>query len=326
MNSLTDPSPRKENPVISVVFSFRNEESNIPTVLKRLDDTFAPLACDYELIFVNDDSTDNSLALLEQANKENSRIKVVNMSRRWGVAECVMAGFSYTQGDAVVYMDTDLQDPPELIPQMIEKWRSGADVVNTTRLKRHGEGRFKLWATKKAYQIINYFSDVEIPMNTGDFKLLDRRVIDKLLELKEDDPFMRGLVRWVGYRQEVIYYDRDARFSGETHFPVFSRNPIRAFVNGIVSFSSIPLYFSLFMGMLVSASAFLYLFYIIITRLFFDMHLPGWPAIMATVLFLGGLILFTIGIQGLYVARIYRQVKERPLYIVQDTLGIDKKA
>ncbi|MBI5686316.1 MAG: glycosyltransferase family 2 protein [Verrucomicrobia bacterium] len=317
---------RESRLLLSVVFSFRNEEEVLPELIRRLRGTLNPLDLDYELVFVNDASTDGSLEVLLKLHEEDPRIKIINMSRRFGVSPCVIAGLRHTRGDAVVYMDADLQDPPELIPQLLEKFREGHDVVHTTRTKRLGEGRFKMWLTKQAYKTINAVSDIDIPENTGDFKLLSRRAVNQLLRLGEYDPFMRGLVRWIGFKQAHVFYERDRRFAGETHFSLLrSINPIREFIRGLTSFSEWPLYFALIVGFIVSAGAFAYLVGIVITTVFFGMHNPGWPALMVTLLFLGGTILFTIGILGIYIGRIHQDLKRRPPYIVESKIGIQNE-
>jgi dolichol-phosphate mannosyltransferase len=309
--------------LISVIFSFRNEEANIPELLKQLYCVFEKLAnndMDYELIFVNDDSTDRSFDILLQHRQENDRIKVINMSRRWGVSPCVMAGLKEAKGDAVIYMDADLQDPPELIPVLIAKWREGADVVHTTRTKRHGENVFKMWLTHIAYKIINLVSDINLVTNTGDFKLLSRSVVDEVIRLDEDDPFIRGLTTWVGFHQTHVYYEREKRFAGDTHFPLFSKGPIKEFVRGITAFSVLPLYFALIVGFVVSFGAFLYLIAVIV-MFYLGWNLPGWSAIMVTMLFLGGTILFTIGVLGIYIGKIYKAIKKRPKFIIREKIG-----
>lgn len=313
--------------LLSVVFSFRNESANLPELLTRLEKVLNPLEkWDYELIFVNDDSSDDSEAILLERQKENHRVKIINMSRRFGLAPCVLAGFEASSGDAVIYMDSDLQDPPALIPELLAKFEDGADVVHTVRTKRHGESPTKMLVTKLAYRIINFFSNIELYENAGDFKLLSRRAINAVLQLPEYDPFMRGLSTWVGFKQECVYYERDAKLNGSTQFPLFrSLNPGKEFLRGITSFSSLPLYFALFMGMAVSVFAFCYLIYIIISRVFFGMHLPGWPAMMTTTLFLGGVILFTIGILGIYIGKIYENIQGRPKYIIAEKKGFDQK-
>lgn len=186
----------------------------------------------HEMLFVNDDSSDGSLRVL-MALQEKHPITIINMSRRFGVTPCVMAGLAHAKGDAVIYMDTDLQDPPELIPQMVKKFRDGAEVVHTTRTHRDGENAIKMWVTKRAYQFINHFSEIYLPENTGDFKLLSRKVVQEILRLKEYDPYMRGLSVWFGYRQDIVLYRRESRWRGETKFPLFSKGPVREFVRGL---------------------------------------------------------------------------------------------
>lgn len=310
---------------MSVVLSFRNEEEVLDELIKRMHRALDPLELEYELIFVNDASTDGSLEKLLSLNQADRRIKIINMSRRFGPSPCVMAGLRYSRGDAVVYMDSDLQDPPEVIVKLLAKLAEGAEVVHTRRTLRKGESTIKMWLTRQAYRIINFVADIDIPENTGDFKLLSRRAVDEVLRLNEYDPFMRGLVRWVGFKQDSVPYERDVRFAGKTHFSLLrSLNPVKEFIRGLISFSELPLYFSLFLGFLVSTGAFIYLVYIVISRVFFNMHRPGWPAMMVTQLFLGGTILFTIGILGLYVGKIHREMKNRPPYIVESTAGFDE--
>jgi len=308
--------------LLSIVFSFRNEELNLEELLVRLRTVLEPLSLDHELIFVNDNSTDKSFSILEKQRETDKRIKIINMSRRFGNHPCVMAGLHYAHGDAVIYMDTDLQDPPELIPQMVEKWRQGADVVNMMRIKRLGESPLKMWVTKQAYKIINFISDIDLQENVGDFKLLSRRVVNELVKLNEYDPYMRGLVRWVGFKQEVIHYVRQARFSGETHFSIFGTGPIKEFIRGITGFSAAPLYFAMLFGVLISLMSFLLIIYVLYCK-FVEISVPGWAGPMVAILFLGGIILITNGLLGLYIGRIYNQVKNRPHYIIESTHGFE---
>lgn len=311
--------------LISVVFSFKNEEGNLPELIKRVKTAITGTGLNYEMIFVNDASTDSSLEILKAERKQDQKIKFITMSRCFGYTPCVLAGLEKAEGDAVIYMDCDLQDPPELIPQLIKKWQSGADVVHTTRTKRHGESPIKMLITRLAYKAINLFSKISIPENTGDFKLFSRRALNEVLKLREDDPFMRGLSLWVGFRQEFIYYEREQRYSGTTHFSLLrSLTPAKEFIRGVTSFSVAPLYFALFMGLAVSVCAFCYLAYIIVSRVCFGMHLPGWPAMMATMLFLGGTILFTVGVQGIYIGKIHETMKRRPGCIIEHDEGFSK--
>src|SRR5205823_3030739 len=201
-------------PVLSVVLSFRNEAENISALIARLDSMFAGQDVSYELLFVNDASTDDSVAILLREREKNPRVKILNMSRRFGVAEGVLAGMAAASGDAVVYMDADLQDPPEVIPDLIARWRSGADVVHTVRTRRHGEYPLKMWATRLAYRVIQSGSMIDLPVDAGDFKLLSRDAVDHLLRLRESDPYMRGLVVWLGFNQVFVPYERDARHAG----------------------------------------------------------------------------------------------------------------
>tara|TARA_Y100000031_G_scaffold14650_1_gene15431 strand:- start:1194 stop:1940 length:747 start_codon:yes stop_codon:yes gene_type:complete len=246
------------------------------------------------------------------------------MSRRFGIAPCVIAGFKHAEGDAVIYMDTDLQDPPELIPELLEKWREGFDVVHTTRTRREGESLFKMWLTRRAYSMINFMADIDIPQNSGDFKLLSRRAVDAVLTLDEYDPFLRGLSRWVGFKQTQVYYERESRFAGETKYSLLrSSNPYREFLRGITSFSTVPLYISLFIGFTTSFFSFLLILYTIIQRFVIKEVTSGWTSIIAVNLFLGGIILTTIGIIGIYIGKIHQDVKKRPRYFFESKMGFD---
>lgn len=305
---------------LSVIFSFYNEAAVLSELASRVISSIDNVGCDYELIFVNDESSDNSLEVLRGLAAQNERIKIVTMSRRFGVHPCVLAGLRYASGDAVVYMDADLQDPPEQIPAMVEKYRLGADVVNMTRSDRRGESATKMWITRMAYKVINRLSDIPIPENTGDFKLLSRRVVDHLLTFRESDPFMRGLVYWVGFRQDTIHYVRESRFAGDTHFSMFGSGPAKEFLRGLTSFSVVPLYMSLFIGLLATLIAFGNIALILVMKLM-GKTLPGWTAIMTSTLFLGGTMHICIGIIGIYVGKMYTDSKQRPLYIVKDLIG-----
>lgn len=312
--------------IISVVFSFRNEEQVLPVLVERTARLFEGAlsqSYDYELIFVNDGSTDRSLETLLMLRETNRRIKIINMSRRFGFTPCVIAGLTEAMGDAVIYMDADLQDPPELIPELVRKWQEGAHVVHTIRTKRHGENPVKMGVTAAAYKLINFFSDVDFHENAGDFKLLSRNAVRHILQLGEHDPYLRGLSIWIGFKQDTVLYERDKRYSGESKYGLFkSLNPYKEFIRGVTSFSASPLYFALILGFLVAIASFVALIHVIYTKLIGD-NIPGWTAIMAAILFLGGVILFTIGILGVYMARIYEQIKGRPRYIVNNRIGFD---
>lgn len=307
---------------LSLVFSFRNEEEVLSELVRRLDQVLNSIG-EYELIFVNDCSTDNSLLLLQALRTANKRIKILNMTRPFGVTPCVLAGLAEAKGDAVIYMDSDLQDPPEVIPDLVKKWEEGADVVHTIRTGRDGESIGKIFLTKVAYKIIRLFSDIELIENAGDFKLLSRRAVSEILKLREFDPYMRGLSVWIGLKQEKVFYQRDPRFAGQSKFGLLSSiNPYREFIRGVTSFSSLPLYFALLFGFFVSVISFVFLGGVLIYKLL-DYPLPGWTAIMTAILFLGGTILFTIGVLGIYMGGIYNEVKGRPKFVVQEKIGFE---
>ena len=304
--------------LISIIFSFRNEEENIPELLSRITKMFdSHLESKYllELIFVNDFSSDNSLNLLIEKSK-TIPIKVLNMSRRFGVGPCVIAGLEFSKGDAVIYMDSDLQDPPELIPELIKKFETGFDVIHTQRTKRLGENVFKMGVTSFAYKIINRFADIELPINAGDFKLLSRRAVNEVLNMKERDPYIRGLSVWVGFKQTLIPYVRQPRYSGKTQFKVLSKGPIFEFVRGVTSFSTVILFSSLLAGFFGLMISFGLILYIIIAK-FNGLVTSGITTIVLTVSTLSSLILISNGILSIYVAKLFEQTKNRPLYIVE---------
>lgn len=312
-------------PVVSVVLSFYNERAIIPELLMRLRAVLRAQRQDglirsYELIFVNDASTDGSADLLRGEIASADDVVLVNMSRNFGVSECVYAGFRHARGDAVIYMDADLQDPPELIPTLLQHWRDDpeAEVVYTTRRRREGESAFKLLLTRIGYRFVNKISDIDLPVDSGDFKLLSRRVVDQLLAMEEKLPYIRGLVSWVGFKQVQVFYDRAPRFDGRrgTKFPVLSRRVIYGYLDrALISFSDAPLKASLILGFLFASLAGLYLIVVLFQKLM-GWYEPGWPAIMATMLLLGGIQLVVLGFVGLYINVIFLEVKKRPPYIV----------
>jgi glycosyltransferase involved in cell wall biosynthesis len=320
--------PAPAPPTISVVLSFRNEEACIPELITRLRAVFAAERKaghmgSHELIFVNDASTDNSEMILRAHAVGNDDIRIINMSRNFGGSPCVLAGMEYSSGDLVIYMDADLQDPPELIPQLIAVWRSEPDVgvVHTVRTDREGESWLKLKITRLGYQILHMTSTIKLPIETGDFKLLTRVVVEHLVAMKEKRPFMRGLVCWVGFKQKSVSYKREARFGGDTKFPLFSYRVIGNFLDSaLISFSDAPLRLATLAGMISSTMALLFIIYVFIEK-FRGHNLPGWSATMTAVLFLGGTQLLCTGLQGLYISSIFEESKRRPNYIVRDTFG-----
>lgn len=309
--------------LLSIVVSFRNEEDVLGEFIKRLQNALAPIQIDYEILFVNDASTDRSLEILKEEARQNRHIKVINMSRNFGNAECMHAGFKYSSGDALVYIDADLQDPPELIPKMLEEFNKGVDVVYTVRLSREGESWTKRLATKIAYRVLRKTSKIDLPVDAGDYKLMSRRVVDEVVRLHEKHPMIKALVTWVGFKQVPLFYHREKRFAGGSHFPLLQGAGLRVFIMGLTAFSMLPLNVALVLGFVISFLSLVYLFGIFIMY-FLGMNIPGWTALMAIVLILGSTQLLTLGFMGIYMGRIYDEVKNRPNYIVESLIGFEK--
>ncbi|MBT7525696.1 MAG: glycosyltransferase family 2 protein, partial [Rhodospirillales bacterium] len=307
----------------SVVYSFRNEEENIPTLIERTRKALETAVSEFEIIFVNDDSTDESLKLLKQFSDEDSRIRVLNMSRRFGPTECLMAGLKYSSGQAVVFLDSDLQDPPELIPELVGEWHKGADVVHTVRRQRDGETRARTALTSLAYRFINICSDINLPVDAGDFKLLSRRAVEHVLTMKESRPYIRGLIAWVGLHQTVVEYVRHGRYGGTPHFRFYGTSALFQLLNGLTSNSALPIYLMLiFGGLLFVISMALGIAALILT----SGPVGGMSTYTFLALFLSmwGTILLALGALGFYISRIDQNVRNRPNYIVKDTIGLDK--
>lgn len=307
--------------LISIVFSFKNEEKNLPELVSRISNVFSYLNnYNYELIFVNDFSTDNSEEILIKL-QNNYPIIIINMSRTFGVSACVLAGLRYAKGDAIVYMDSDLQDPPELIKELITEYEKGFDVVHTIRSKRLGESKIKLILTYFAYKFINFFSDIPLLENAGDFKLISRTALDKILELKEFRPYIRGLSVWVGFKQSKIFYVRNPRGSGQSQFPIFSTAQINEFVTGITAYSVKPLYISILLGFVSILISIILVIYVLYAK-FNNISAFGSAGILISISFFSGIILFTQGIIGIYISRIFEQVRGRQQYVVKDVKDI----
>ena len=308
-------------PLVSVVLSFRNEAETIPTLIARLATVLATQDVEYELLFVNDASTDQSMSVLLAERERNPRVKILSMARRFGVAEGVLAGLAFAKGAAVIYMDADLQDPPEVIPLLLERWRNGADVVHTVRTRRLGESALKISATRLAYRLIQHGSTIDLPVDSGDFKLLSQRAVHHLVQLRESDPYLRGLAVWIGFNQAIVPYDRAPRYAGRTHFPFFSRNPWKTFALGMTSFSFLPIYACVALagaGVVVSTLALL---------VALALAIGGVPVarditLVAILMFFWATLIGAIGIVGVYVVRVYKDVRGRPAYILQSTVGL----
>ena len=303
--------------LLSVVFSFRNEEGNIKELVNRINISLEKLTnWNYELIFVNDDSTDNSESILLNLQKKYP-IRIINMSRNFGVDPCVLAGFRNAKGDAIVYLHTDLQDPPEIIPDLIKKHEEGFDVVHTIRTKRKGESKFRMLVTRIAYLLINILSDIKLPIESGDYKLISRKALDKILDQKEFRPYVRGLSVWVGFKQTFYKYERQARGSGKSKMPLLSKGPVTDFITGITSYSLKPLYIGIFFGFLSIIISLLLIIYALYLK-FSNLAIPGSTSIIIAISFFSGILLFTLGVIGIYLARIFEQTKGRDQYVIKE--------
>jgi polyisoprenyl-phosphate glycosyltransferase len=310
--------------LLSIVVPCYNEEAVIAETLKRLTAFSREVeGLDIEFIFVDDGSKDATRSILKQHATHDPRIKLLGFSRNFGHQIAVTAGIDAARGDAVVLIDADLQDPPEAIHGMIEKWRNGFDVVYGTRTDRPGESAFKRATAKGFYRLLNRLSDVPIPLDTGDFRLMSRPVIDTLRAMPERDRFVRGMVSWAGFKQIALPYQRAKRFAGESKYPLSKM--IRFASDGIMSFSAKPLQLAMAMGMGTSLLALIGIFYALFLRIFTNIWVEGWTALMIAVLFLGGVQLICVGILGEYIGRIYKESKQRPLYVVQEYCGFEQE-
>ncbi len=313
---------RGDAATLSIVVPLYNEADNLAELLRRIRTvvrglTTAPAA--WELICVDDGSRDATLAILLDAAAADPHLRIISLSRNFGHQIAATAGLDAAGGDAVVLMDGDLQDPPELIENFLAKFREGYDVVYATRRRRAGESRFKLLTAGIFYRTIRRLTNVSIPVDTGDFRLMSRRVVAALRGSRERHRFIRGLVSWVGYRQTGIEYDRAERFSGESKYPISKM--LKFAIDGITAFSEIPLRLATWFGFIVSAVAFVVGIFEIGLRIFTGYNLPGYTSTIFAILFLGGVQLITIGILGEYVGRVYDEIKGRPLYLVAETVG-----
>src|ERR1700735_2714760 len=304
-------SPRSPA-LVSVVAPVDNEEETIEEFVARVCKALKGLR--FELVLVDDGSSDGSPMLLRKLASSDARVRVVQLSRNFGHQTALTAGLDHAQGDAVVMLDADLQDPPELIPKMLDHWRAGCDVVYAVREHRAGESRFKLSTARWFYALFDKLAQVELQHNSGDFRLLDRRALDALLSMRERNRFLRGMTVWVGYRQAAVPYSRDRRFAGKTKYTI--PKMLRFSLDAISSFSHRPLQLATLLGFLISTLAFIAIPIVIVLRIL-GSYLPGFSSLTIVVLLLGGIELIAIGIIGEYVGRIYDEVKGRPLYLVR---------
>ncbi len=307
----------------SIVIPVYNEAEVLPTLYQRLTQVMDSLGERYEVIFVNDGSRDVSPILIRELQAKDERVKLLSFSRNFGHQTAITAGLDHSVGQAVVVMDADLQDPPEVIPRMIEKWREGYEVVFAVREQRSGEGLFKRVTAAVFYRLLRQLTATEIPLDAGDFRLMSRRAVEALKVVRERNRFMRGLAAWIGFRQTSIAFVRDVRYAGETKYPL--RKMMRFALNGLTSFTTVPLQLSTYLGFAVSLISLIYMVYVLGRKLFTDQFVPGWTSVIVAVLFLGGIQLISLGIIGDYIGRIYEEVKQRPLYVIDESIGFEKE-
>lgn len=309
----------QNRPTLTLVLPIFNEEAVIPELHARLQAFISGLGVDTDVVFVDDGSKDASLELLRALAEDEPRYGVLSFSRNFGHQVAITAGLDVARGKAVVVMDADLQDPPEVVGEMLDRWRDGYDVVYARRSKRAGESLFKRVSAAIFYRLFARMIPIEVPLDTGDFRLMSRNVVLALRALRESHRFVRGMVAWVGFKQTAVLYDRPERFAGETKYPL--RKMVRFAIDGITSFSVLPLRFSTYLGMLSSFGAFALVVWAVVGKLM-GATVPGWATTVGLVSLLGGIQLLMIGILGEYVGRIYEQVKQRPLYVTRERIGL----
>lgn len=310
------------NVTLSVVVPLYNEELVIDAMYERLTRALRSCVDTYEIIMVNDGSRDRTLDLALEICRRDKAVKLVNFSRNFGHQIAITAGMDRSCGQCVVVIDADLQDPPEVIAEMLQKWREGCHVVYGLRAQRKGETWFKKFTAKMFYRLLRRMTAVQIPVDTGDFRLIDRRVLSQLHSMREQARFVRGMVSWVGFKQGEVRFVREERFAGETKYPF--KKMLKFAVDGVLSFSQVPLKVASAFGFISAAVSFVFICYGLIEKLFFPENVvPGWASTFSAILFIGGVQLICLGILGEYVGRIYEEVKRRPLYVVQDEINFE---
>ena len=302
---------------LSIIIPIYNEAGNIQVLFERLRNVVRDMNMNVEYVFVNDGSRDNSIDLIKGLAKTNSEVHYLDFSRNFGHQVAVAAGLDYCTGKSAVIIDADLQDPPELIANLVRKWKEGYEVVYAKRRSREGESFLKKFTAKLFYRTLKRITSINIPVDTGDFRIIDRKVIDVLKKMPEQQKFLRGQISWIGFRQTYIEYDRDERHSGASGYTY--KKMLRFALDGITSFSNLPLRFATITGFVVSGIAFLLILYALYERLVTKNYVPGWASLMLAVLFIGGVQLISIGIIGEYISRMSSNIRNRPLYILRET-------
>ena len=308
---------------LSIIVPMYNEEEIVQECYNRISNICNSIEnYDYEIIIVNDGSTDNTFSILEKIASDDKYVKIISFSRNFGHQCAVTAGLKYVTGNAIVIIDSDMQDPPELIPKMLKLWEQGNEVIYGKRMKREGESKFKLLTASMFYKTLNALSDVEIPKNTGDFRLVDRKVVDVINNLPEHNKFLRGLFSWTGFKQYAYEYERKERFAGKTKYPL--KKMLKLATDGIIGFSSRPLKILGSLGLTSILISFIILIYSLLSFAFkWNNITPGWTSIMVAITFFAGIQLLSLWMISEYIGRIYDETKGRPQYIVDKTINID---
>ncbi|MBN9545547.1 MAG: glycosyltransferase family 2 protein [Alphaproteobacteria bacterium] len=306
--------PRAEHPFLSLVVPVFNEESSIDVFLATVAPIIARQECEHEILFVDDGSRDKTLPALRAAKTHNPSIAILSLSRNFGKEAAMTAGLDHARGDVVIPIDVDLQDPPELIAEFIARWRAGADIVYGARMSRASDGIVKRTSARYFYKLFNMMSPLQIPFDAGDYRLMDRRVVDEIKKLHERNRFMKGLMTWPGFRTERVEFERPQRAAGRTSWNYWKLWNFA--LDGITSFSTLPLRLWLYVGGIISLLSFLYAGFIIIHAFITGGDVPGYPSLMVAIMFFGGIQLFSIGLVGEYVGRIFNETKGRPIYII----------
>lgn len=310
-----------EKIIYSIIVPLYNEELVIRETYRRLKKVMNSTKESYEIIFVNDGSKDKTVEMVKEICSIDVSIKLLSFSRNFGHQVAITAGMEHSSGQAIIVIDADLQDPPEVMLKMIEKWKEGYDVVYGKRIKRNGETFFKKFTAKMFYKILRNMSDVDIPTDAGDFRLIDRKVCEVLKSLPEHNRYVRGLVSWIGFKQTGVEFVREERFAGETKYPL--KKMLKLAFDGITAFSYKPLKIATFLGSIAAISGFVYLLVLLLEKLFTSITISGWAVAIAAMLFLSGLILVMLGIIGEYIGRIYDEAKGRPIYIIGEKEGFE---
>lgn len=318
---MTATSPETTTPELSLVVPMFNESGNVDGLFARLTEVMTGIGVSYEIVCVDDGSRDDTVARVVDHHRRDPRIKVVELSRNFGKELALTAGLQHTSGQAVVMLDADLQHPPELVKDMLDKWREGYEMVIAVRRGRDNESAFKRNAAEAFYDLFGRVSEVKLPRGAGDFRLLDRKVVEVLNSMPEHTRFMKGLYAWVGFKQISIPYDVAPRAVGETKFNAFRL--WRLAIDGITSFTSVPLKVWTFMGMLVAAFALLYGLLFIVKTLILGIDVPGYPSLIVAIMFFSGVQLISLGVIGEYLGRVFSEVKQRPLYVVRSAVGFE---